>query len=185
MPDNAAWWTDARTAQLRELFAAGQTYTQIAAALGDGATRNSVAGKCDRLALLRSGPRQARPQPVNRGYLARGRAMARVAKRRKPKRPKQAPPAPKVVRLPVALPPPPPTCAPIRLIELADRACHWPVGEARGEAQLFCGAARPGERPASDSGVGRSYCAYHARLAVAVAPGRGWYARSSGRRRVA
>src|SRR5262249_39944305 len=109
-----------------------------------------------------------RPQPADRGYLEKGRKMARVAKRRKAAtRPKPLKPA-KVVPLSVEPLPPAPTCSPVTLLELPDDSCHWPVGDAEGEAQMFCGAPRP-ERPASNKHPGRSYCPFHARVSVSTA----------------
>jgi hypothetical protein len=137
--------------------------------LGHGATRNSIAGKCSRLGLLR-GPRQPRKQqPADRGYLWRGRDMARAAKLRKPKAPK-LPKAAKVIHLP--LPPlPPPDCIPVAFIDLEPTGCPWPISGEPGPAMLCCGAP-VAERSATDKSVGRSYCCYHARLAVWHRPSR-------------
>ncbi|WP_240499921.1 GcrA family cell cycle regulator, partial [Sphingomonas montana] len=50
-------WTDERIEQLRKLWEAGNTASQIAEELG-GVSRNAVIGKAHRLGL------QARPSPV-------------------------------------------------------------------------------------------------------------------------
>ena len=56
-------WTDERIEQLRQMWQAGSTASQIAEALG-GVSRNAVIGKAHRLGL------QARPSPVRGGEAA-------------------------------------------------------------------------------------------------------------------
>ena len=84
-------WTDDRIDQLKTMWEAGQTASQIAEALG-GVSRNAVIGKAHRLEL------QARPSPV------------------RPNEPevKAAPPAP-----PPPPPPPPPAPEPVRPVVVA------------------------------------------------------------------
>lgn len=47
----STWWTDDRTAALHRLFEARLSFAQIAAEIGDGATRNAICGKIHRLGL--------------------------------------------------------------------------------------------------------------------------------------
>lgn len=47
-------WRAVRVTRLKLLFAAGHSYTAIAKKMGEGMTRNSVAGACDRLGLKRT-----------------------------------------------------------------------------------------------------------------------------------
>lgn len=44
--------------------------------------------------------------------------------------------------------------APISLLDLTDDTCCWPVGEAGGSKQMFCG----------DTVVRKGYCACHAKM---------------------
>ena len=53
-------WTPEREERLRELWAAGKTATEIAAAIGDPVTRNAVIGKAHRLGL------EGRDSPIRR-----------------------------------------------------------------------------------------------------------------------
>lgn len=54
----AVSWTEERIEQLRALWDEGKSASQIAAALGEGVSRNAVIGKAHRLGL------KARPSPV-------------------------------------------------------------------------------------------------------------------------
>lgn len=47
----STWWTEDRTETLRKLWSAGESFSGIAAELGDGITRCAVGGKVYRLEL--------------------------------------------------------------------------------------------------------------------------------------
>ena len=94
-------WTDDRIDQLKTMWEAGQTASQIAEALG-GVSRNAVIGKAHRLGL------QARPSPVTTKAEMEAKAPAPA--------PAPPPPAPEPVReaapVPVPRPVAPPPAAP-------------------------------------------------------------------------
>ena len=95
-------WTDERIEQLRKLWEAGNTASQIAEELG-GVSRNAVIGKAHRLGL------QSRPSPVRSAapaaVAAAPVAAAAPAETPAPRPAPVAAPAPTPV---VAAPPPPP-----------------------------------------------------------------------------
>lgn len=98
-------WTDERIEQLKRLWEAGNTASQIAEELG-GVSRNAVIGKAHRLGL------QSRPSPVRGADSQASEPAARPAAPKTPVQPPAAasaapPPAPK------AAPPPPPAPAPV------------------------------------------------------------------------
>jgi GcrA cell cycle regulator len=116
-------WTDERIEQLRKLWEAGNTASQIAEELG-GVSRNAVIGKAHRLGL------QSRPSPVRSSQPAAESAAPVAAAVAPPPAPAPSPvappaprPAPPVAAAPVAPPPPPPAAAepaPFDLDEDAD-----------------------------------------------------------------
>ncbi len=143
-----AEWTDERIAQLRQLWQDGNSASMCGKILN--CTRNAVIGKVHRLdmpkRLSTAAPRaKAKPKKYVSGQFRKSRAKAKVIPFYGAREP--------VIRK-VAMPPPlPPNCEPVRLLVLPVRACHYPVGEATGERQMFCGMA-----------TGATYCAYHARV---------------------
>ncbi len=143
-----AEWTDERIALLREQWTAGNSASVCAKVLG--CSRNAVIGKVHRLNLAKRISTQfararAKPKKYVSGQFRKSRAKAKVIPFYGSREP--------VIRK-VAMPAPlPPNCEPIRLLALPNQACHYPVGEATGERQMFCGMA-----------TGATYCAYHARM---------------------
>ncbi|MDX3884467.1 MULTISPECIES: GcrA family cell cycle regulator [Sphingomonas] len=85
-------WTDERIDQLKRLWEAGNTASQIAEELG-GVSRNAVIGKAHRLGL------QSRPSPVRGGDSSAADATPKAA-------------APKAEPAAAAPPPPPPAAQP-------------------------------------------------------------------------
>lgn len=136
-------WTDANVALLRQRWADGVSASVIAQELRQ--TRNAVIGKVHRLKLA---PRQtARPR----------RSMKRKGDRRVDAlnptklirfvKPKPLPPEP----------PKPPTCEPVRLIDMpTHRGCRYVIGEPCGPDTLMC---------ASPTKIGVSFCDYHHSIA--------------------
>lgn len=156
-------WTDSATAELQRLHAKGQSASQIAAALGNGLTRNAVIGKIGRLKLV--------------GVRKPGSTIPVVAKaKRLPKaRPAPAPivepePAPAVVS---ATPAPVVETAPaggVVLFDLKAWSCRFIDGNPASARTLYCGAR---------SVLGKSYCPAH--LARCEAPRELRVRRSAGR----
>ncbi len=177
-------WTPERLETLQRLYAEGLSYTDIATAIGDGATRNAVCGKISRLGVKR-------PPAVNLANKTlngqRNIIIAKVEQMRqqaeKPKPPK-APPvkrridsrgggvkatqaAQAVAR--AILAPAPPTEARTELsplvaslVDLQSHHCRWPIGD---HDFAFCG------RPRLE---GRPYCEHHLRRATSPIATRKW-----------
>ena len=141
-------WTDDRVETLKTLWAEGHSCSQIARQFGCGLSRNAVIGKVHRLGL---------PGRSVAKLMVRDARMPRAARAIVPGHV-----APAIVK-PVPLPPVEPalTGAEPTLPDLTRTACRWPVGEADGWQQQFCGAPRDG---------GSSYCAFHARKAINPQP---------------
>jgi GcrA cell cycle regulator len=158
----ALTWSDDRVEQLRKLWEAGLSASQIAAELGN-VTRNAVIGKVHRLGLSGRAkspssaaprPRKARaPQhmmrvarPVSRGNTALAQAFE--------------------VELeadPVAHDNVVPMSQRLSLLELSEATCHWPVGDPSSADFFFCGGKALASLP---------YCAHHSRIAYQPAADR-------------
>ena len=64
MPEQAApLWTDEMVQRMVDLWNAGHSYTEVANALGEGITRNTVCGRLTRLGLQRRGGAAVRTRP--------------------------------------------------------------------------------------------------------------------------
>ncbi len=148
-------WTDDRVEQLKKLWEAGLSASQIAAELGN-VTRNAVIGKVHRLGLSGRAkspssaaprPRKVRPaqhmmrisRPVSRGNTA----LAHVYEV-------------EVEADPIAFDNVVPMSQRLSLLELTEATCHWPVGDPGSADFFFCGGK-------SISGL--PYCAHHSRVA--------------------
>lgn len=133
-------WEEDTVEELRKLWAAGQSASQIAKALGGGKTRNAVIGKVHRLKLTQR------------------LSSKRVYTEKPPKQPKviREPKPPKVARLSVSFPlaaplvpssfEPLPSSKPTTLTDAT--GCMWPIGDHG----LFCNAGRES---------GSHYCPHH------------------------
>ena len=147
-------WTEERKAMLAKLWAEGLSCAQIAAAMGEGLTRNGVIGKAHRmklperlstsryanikkrnLALVPVGrqPRKA-PVKVGNGKIARTSAEIADAKayarEQGSLRRKEVPQAA-------------PDSAPVFLLDIGANQCRfplWAMDAPRGTEKLFCGA---------------------------------------------
>src|ERR1035437_527364 len=155
-------WTDDRVEQLKKLWEAGLSASQIAAELGN-VTRNAVIGKVHRLGLSgrakspsSAAPRQrkARPaqqmmrvsRPVSRGNTALAHAFE--------------------VEMepdPIAYDNVVPMSQRLSLLELNEATCHWPIGDPSSSEFFFCGGKALSSLP---------YCAHHSRIAYQPASDR-------------
>ena len=156
-------WTDDRVEQLKKLWEAGLSASQIAAELGN-ITRNAVIGKVHRLGLSgrakspsSAAPRQrkaARPaqhmmrinRPVSRGNTALAHAFDV-----------------EVEADPIAYDNVVPMSERLSLLELNESTCHWPVGDPGSADFFFCGGKALNSLP---------YCAHHSRVAYQPASDR-------------
>ncbi|MEM8772039.1 MAG: GcrA family cell cycle regulator [Pseudomonadota bacterium] len=141
-------WTDDRVEMLKKLWAEGLSAAQIANKIG-GVTRNAVIGKVHRLGL--SG--RATPAKPQRGCAPKTASLTEVQQDRKEE---------KIDVKPVI---PEPEFATPALLASGDTAnvstiqknmCKWPIGDPARDDFHFCGQSTLS---------GKSYCAYHARLA--------------------
>ena len=177
-------WTDHRIDQLKMLWKKGSTASQIADALG-GVTRNAVIGKAHRLGL------KSRPSPVSkveprskqRPLPAPPVAARSVADRSSPvplpaepaSKPAPPPTGPPDARLaPPVRPAPPRRKIPakpstemrgkVRMLDLTDKICKWPLGHPGEPDFPFCG------EPVND---GFPYCRSHCAVAYQAPRERG------------
>jgi GcrA cell cycle regulator len=120
-------WTDERIEQLKRLFDAKLSASEMAAEIGCGLTRSAILGKCYRLRLKRShkeiyrkpsDPRQARKKPTNR-YATRWGAYSTETK------PGELPPETIVDLAPLNIP----------LADIRAKQCRW----IDKRSDLYCG----------------------------------------------
>lgn len=139
----ASLWTDEKIARLKEMRAAGSSYSKIGDALGF--TRGAISGKVDRLGLDK---RARAPKRSDGGALARrlrskGAADAdraatqRIAHRLKVRPPSHGGGAVMVESIIREEAPPRPEFLGIALLDLQRGQCRFPQGE--GASILFCG----------------------------------------------
>ncbi len=167
-------WTDERVETLTKMWAEGQSASQIAKELG-GVTRNAVIGKVHRLGLSNRATGGA-PKPGAKEKAAKPAAAgARIARPAEP-----APAAVAIVPLrkpivPAGQPLPPQPSAneispealasvrevekkarKLKLMQLTERTCKWPIGDPATDEFWFCGlAVLPG----------KPYCQAHVSVA--------------------
>lgn len=70
-----SFWTPERDAAIRAGYAKAHSLTRIAADIGDGCTRNMVAGRADRLGLAHPKPRGAKLDAEDVAWVRRGRVV--------------------------------------------------------------------------------------------------------------
>ncbi|GIL02295.1 MAG: hypothetical protein BroJett030_21940 [Alphaproteobacteria bacterium] len=152
-------WTDERVNLLKKLWSDGFSASQIAAELGS-VTRNAVIGKVHRLGLSGRTKTQAsaaasRPKrPVRNGaYVARtghnGQRATLVRSQLRLAEGHEGRPA-EEEELAAPLP------LELKLTQLTERTCKWPIGDPATDAFHFCG-----HQPRD----GSPYCPYHFRIA--------------------
>jgi len=148
-------WTDDRVEQLKKLWEAGLSASQIAAELGN-ITRNAVIGKVHRLGLSgrakspsSAAPRQRKVRPaqhmmrINRPSSRGNTALAHAFE-------VEAEPDP------IAYDNVVPMNQRRTLLELTEDTCHWPIGDPSSPEFFFCGGKALASLP---------YCAHHSRVA--------------------
>ncbi len=144
-------YSAARVELIKKLWAEGLSASQIAAAVGN-ITRNAVIGKVHRLGLSGRSPRKpARvaipPRPraiILKPVLPRSKILAPVLGETPPRAPRVIP---ELEQAPDGQ---------VRLVDLKESTCHWPIGDPMEEGFHFCGRSK-------SSGV--PYCAHHAAIA--------------------
>lgn len=157
-------WTDERIELLKKLWGDGLSASQIANQIG-GVSRNAVIGKVHRLKLSSRGratTTQTRPKKPVKASVP-GRAPSRPAPMRNPVTIGATALAMDAFveadALPVTRPMVEVVAPPsrkLKLIELTERTCKWPVGDPLHEEFHFCG---------NDVGESGPYCGYHSRVA--------------------
>src|SRR4051794_37078898 len=155
-------WTDDRVEQLKKLWEAGLSASQIAAELGN-VTRNAVIGKVHRLGLSgrakspsSAAPRQRKARPAQ--HMMRG------------SRPQPRGTTARAHVFEVEMEPDPiaydnvvPMSQRLSLQELSKAPCHWPIGDPASSEFFFCGGKALQSLP---------YCAHHSRIAYQPASDR-------------
>jgi GcrA cell cycle regulator len=148
-------WTDERVSLLKQLWGEGKTAAEIAKLMGGGVSRNAVIGKAHRLKLSgRISPVQTNTRPET--YVARGLQQPANQSRRPQVR--NTTPKERSYVSPVA-PPMVEDYMPgkgVKLTELREATCRWPLGDPKDENFRFCGC---------ESVPGMPYCEHHARMA--------------------
>jgi GcrA cell cycle regulator len=172
-------WTDERVELLRKLWSEGLSASQIAAQMG-GVSRNAVIGKVHRLKLSGRGkqtaaqPRAKKPAQATQATRpstpsrSSGAGSSRVSSHThavgatalKADYQIQAISGTVLEFAPVLLPP---VSKQLKLVELSERTCKWPVGDPLATDFSFCG---------NDSGDAGPYCQFHAKLAYQPASDR-------------
>lgn len=131
-------WTDERVSLLKQLWGEGKTAAEIAKVLGEGVTRNAVIGKAHRLKLSgRASPiQQNKKTKTTPQTQARDKASIQDNVKSTPAK------APK--------------SGGVKMGDLKDRMCRWPIGDPRDKDFVFCG---------ENAIPGLPYCEEHAKMA--------------------
>lgn len=163
-------WTDERVEQLTKLWADGLSASQIAAQMG-GVSRNAVIGKVHRLHLpgrAKSGgsraPRAKRPVTTTTTRTYTSRAGATAPRSPSPRGGGGAAAVSTAVdavafqeidirRVEDVVVP---ISKKLKLVELGENTCKWPLGDPMTTEFHFCG---------NDSADAAPYCKYHSKLA--------------------
>lgn len=148
-------WTEERVEQLKKLWEAGLSASQIAAEIGN-ITRNAVIGKVHRLGLSgrakspsSAAPRQRKARPashmvrVSRPAMRGNTALAQAFEM-------------ELAPDPVAFDNVIPMGQRCNLLELTEATCRWPIGDPGASDFFFCGG-----KPLT----GLPYCPHHSRVA--------------------
>ena len=131
-------WTSEREEKLKELWKKGHTASQIASILGN-TTRNAVIGKAHRLNLEARAKSKKTIPKVSTEYNTKSEIKTQKLGRKAKF---------KALLLDKSFPPE----NPVKLEELTDDHCRWPLGEKLQPVKFFCGR-KPTEKFV--------YCALH------------------------
>jgi GcrA cell cycle regulator len=160
-------WTDDHVEQLKKLWEAGMSATQISNEM-PGFSRNAVIGKVHRLGLAgrREKQRAAAMKPQRKPFLAqqRGTNLKTSAASLGNAALAEAYSADAYVeRDPVGYDNVVPMNQRLTLPELTDATCKWPIGDPQNPEFFFCGGRAL---------QGLPYCAHHSRIAYQPASDR-------------
>lgn len=157
-------WTDERVELLKKLWADGLSASQIATKLGE-VTRNAVIGKVHRLGLAgratTSRIRTARPRSNIALFPARSsqvqyRTFGNTAIKVAPQPQERKAPAAAIIPLRAIPELEPAPDGQVKLVDLKESMCHWPIGDPMEEGFHFCGRRKS---------FGVPYCEHHAAIA--------------------
>lgn len=165
-------WPADRVEKLKAGFYAGDSFAQIAAAIGGGVTRNACLGKANRLGLVRSSDKAAFHQIASKVATARHREIAGGIPGTAAERGLRAPVVHRAVGqnnglnfMKPGAPPPAvkrrqplfeqPGESSVPLASAHRHHCRWPFGDPETADFRFCGAPR----------AHGDYCDVHAKLA--------------------
>ena len=173
-------WTDERVEVLKKMWGEGKSASQIAKELG-GVTRNAVIGKVHRLGLSnRASTSKAAPKKKTAAKKETKAAAAPKTKSAEnaivPPKATNIPPRKPIIKAGQPLPPQPSAneiseealakaasvqkmAKKLKLMELTEKTCKWPVGDPATGEFWFCGL---------DTESGKPYCEAH--NAVAFQP---------------
>lgn len=149
-------WTEKMVEDLKIMWKQGLTTGEIGKRLG--VSKNSIVGKVHRLQL------DARPSPIKKKEEEVSDSAA-AEKKTAVKSKSEKKPQPKAEPTPTAAPAPLPikaassagnTSGEVRLTDLDNHTCRWPLGDPKDENFHFCGKKVK---------IGQTYCEEHAALA--------------------
>jgi GcrA cell cycle regulator len=160
---NCGGWTNERVALLKQLWADGLSASQIATRLRD-VSRSAVIGKVHRLGLAARATtprvRTVRPRSNIALFPARSpQAQHRAFTNPAPKPAPQPQERKAATIIPLRALPDLDEPAPegrLKLLDLKDGMCHWPIGDPKEDGFHFCGRRRSLATP---------YCEHHAAIA--------------------
>lgn len=159
----AGGWNEARTAELRTLWAEGLSCSQIAKKIG-GITRCSVIGKAHRLGLAGrerpSAPAAARP-PRPASILTKRSAPPLTSKPNTfiAREPRGDVMTPGIIRATSATDLPLEGPGSKTILTVGACQCRWPIGDPQSPDFTLCGRSTPA-----------TYCVQHARVAYSPKP---------------
>ena len=152
-------WTDDRVDTLKKLWTEGLSASQIAKELG-GVSRNAVIGKVHRLGL------ESRQKATKDGEEASETIASSTAVEEEAEAPAEASEPVSAPTIQAANDSAPsqdledevviPIPLKLKLTELTERTCKWPIGDPMHDDFHFCG---------HEADEGRPYCEYHSTLA--------------------
>ncbi len=150
-------WTDEMVENLKKMWKQGLTTNEIAKQLG--VSKNSIVGKVHRLNLT------ARPSPIKKKEeTASAKPTVAETSSKIPvnKTTQKSSPYTETGTKPVSFEKSSTNSACLKLTELDNHTCRWPVGDPRDDGFCFCG---------KKIRSGQTYCEEHAALAY-VKPGK-------------